>query len=110
MSLYVRLIQVILDSFSLNRHHYICTKRLIRKDFYTSYLIKENFLNIFDYCEEGLGMITISVSGGVPPYEISWCIDQDSIGSAVMDTSGYMTIDSLSPGNYNFIDAERCEN
>lgn len=65
-----------------------------------------------DYCEEGLGMITISVSGGVAPYEVSWCIDLDSIGSAVMDTVGYMTIDSLTPGNYNFkiVDAEGCEN
>ncbi len=65
-----------------------------------------------DLCEEGLGMITISVSGGVPPYQVTWCIDQDSIGSTVMDTVGLMTLDSLVPGNYNFsiIDSEGCEN
>ena len=65
-----------------------------------------------DYCEEGLGMITFSVSGGIPPYIVSWCIDQDSIGSILLDTVGVITLDSLVPGNYNFkiIDSEGCEN
>lgn len=65
-----------------------------------------------DYCEEGLGMITFNISGGVPPYHISWYIGQDSLGGAYMDTIGQMTLDSLSPGEYCFkiIDAEGCEN
>jgi len=65
-----------------------------------------------DLCDEGLGEITLSVSGGVAPYIVNWYNGQDSLGTMTLDTSGVVTIDSLSAGNYCFkiIDAEGCEN
>lgn len=65
-----------------------------------------------DRCEEGLGEITIQVSGGVAPYVVTWYDGQDSLGSIIMDTIGQVTIDSLSAGDYCFkvVDAEGCEN
>jgi len=65
-----------------------------------------------DLCEEGLGEITINVAGGVAPYTINWYMDQDSLGSITMDTTGHLTIDSLSAGSYSFkiVDSEGCEN
>jgi len=65
-----------------------------------------------DLCEEGLGEITINVAGGIAPYVINWYMDQDSLGSITMDTTGHLTIDSLSAGSYSFkiIDSEGCEN
>lgn len=65
-----------------------------------------------DLCEEGLGLITINVAGGIAPYTVTWFDGQDSLGSIVMDTIGTMTIDSLNPGNYCFkiVDAEGCVN
>lgn len=65
-----------------------------------------------DLCEEGLGEITLSVSGGVAPYIINWYNGQDSLGTTTLDSAGIMTIDSLGAGEYCFkiIDAEGCEN
>lgn len=65
-----------------------------------------------DLCEEGLGEITLSISGGVPPYILEWYIGQDSLGAMTLDSAGIITIDSLGAGNYCFkiIDAEGCIN
>ena len=65
-----------------------------------------------DLCDEGLGEITLNVSGGIAPYIVEWYNGQDSLGAMTMDSAGVMTIDSLGAGNYCFkiIDAEGCEN
>jgi len=63
-----------------------------------------------DECEDGLGEIVLGVSGGVPPYSVTWLIEEDTIGQAIMDTVGILTIDSLSQGQYCFkiVDSEGC--
>jgi len=65
-----------------------------------------------DRCEEGLGEITIYVSGGVAPYNVTWFDGQDSLGTILLDTIGNVTIDSLSAGEYCFkiVDDQGCEN
>ncbi len=65
-----------------------------------------------DLCEEGLGEITLSISGGIAPYILNWYNGQDSLGTMTIDSAGTVTIDSLSAGDYCFkiIDAEGCEN
>lgn len=65
-----------------------------------------------DLCEEGFGVITFRISGGVPPYDITWYNGTDSVGHGVLDTIGEMSIDSLVAGDYCFriIDAAGCQN
>lgn len=65
-----------------------------------------------DLCEEGLGEITLNISGGIAPYILEWYNGQDSLGAMTVDSAGTVTIDSLSAGDYCFkiIDAEGCEN
>lgn len=65
-----------------------------------------------DLCDEGLGEITLNISGGIAPYILKWYNGQDSLGMMTIAAPGVVILDSLSAGEYCFkiIDAEGCEN
>jgi len=65
-----------------------------------------------DYCEEGEGEIIFTVQGGTAPYDITWFLEQDTLGSQMAMSQDTIVIDNLSVGIYTIKvrDASGCEN
>lgn len=63
--------------------------------------ITVTYSSINSQCTAGTGSITLSVSGGVPPYDFAWNTTQ---------TTNSATLSNLSPGSYSFqvTDANGC--
>lgn len=53
-----------------------------------------------DYCLENAGSISFEVSGGIPPYDVVWFLNSDTLGMATLATQDIITISNLAPGTY----------